>query len=264
MLSRRVQAVFAVVLALFNILVAGGFEWLRPRELTFDGLWNARTALWAGLLLFDNLVVVWWYANLTRQAVEAGRQQGQLTREVIDVSRQQAQASGDQFMLAREADKRAQRPCVVIEWHRKAAPGPGFPEGHTYVARNIGSGLALNVAHIENLDSRDLQLDHIGALGAGESVELPNRLVEMLNCETPVDRRRHVLIAEPVGGHEWVISENLRESTERISHRIRTRRLTEAELARIHRQTADEYIHEHWLEIQADLNRLLAALQERA
>lgn len=200
---------------------------------------------------------------MTRQAVEAGRQQGQLTREAIDVSRLQAQASGDQFTLAREADKRAQRPCVVIEWHRRPAPGPGFPEGHTYVARNIGSGLALNVAYIENLDSQDLQLDHIGALGTGESVDLPNRLVEMLNRETPVDRRRHALIAEPVGGDEWVVSENLREGTERISHRIRTHRLTEVELAQIHRQTANEYIHEHWPEIQADLNRMLAALQER-
>lgn len=56
--SWHVQAVIAGVLTLFSILVASGFEWLRPRELSFDGLWNARTALWAGLLLFDNLVVV--------------------------------------------------------------------------------------------------------------------------------------------------------------------------------------------------------------
>jgi hypothetical protein len=33
MFSLRVQAIFVVVLALFNILVAGGFEWLRPQHL---------------------------------------------------------------------------------------------------------------------------------------------------------------------------------------------------------------------------------------
>jgi hypothetical protein len=75
----------------------------------------------------------------------------------------------------------------------------------------MGSGLALNVVHIENLDAPELRLDHIGALGRGEAVELPNRLVDMLNGETPIDRRRHILIAEPVGGDEWIVSENLKK-----------------------------------------------------
>lgn len=57
------------------------------------------------------------------------------------------------------------------------------------------------------------------------------------------------------------MSENLKENTGRISHRVRTRRLSPEQLAQIHRQTAEEYIHEHWTEIQADLTRMLNELR---
>lgn len=178
------QIVFAAALAALNLGVVLAFEALRPRMLSYDGLWNARTALWAGLLLVDNLVVVWWYANLTGQAVGAARIQAALSRDALDAAREQARASANQFQLAREADARAQRPCVVIEWQRTPRLEPGIPAGHNYVARNVGAGLALNVVYVEDVDAPALTTHHIGALPAGGAVELPGDLTERLNRET--------------------------------------------------------------------------------
>lgn len=135
----RTRIIIALCIGLVNVAIALSFEAFRPRHLTYDGLWNARTALWAGLLLVDNLIVVWWYASLTGKAVEAAQSQARVTR--------------DQFRLAQEEQNAKKRPCVVIDWKYLPPRLPTSPHGHTYVARNVGPGLALNVVYVEDLVS---------------------------------------------------------------------------------------------------------------
>ena len=62
---------YIAALVALNVLVWLAFEAFRSRQLSWDGLSNARTAISAGLLLFDNLLVLWWYAHLTRDVAES-------------------------------------------------------------------------------------------------------------------------------------------------------------------------------------------------
>lgn len=195
------------------------------------------------LLLLDTFIAVWWYAHLTRDL---------------------ASSSANQTAINQQIFERSQRPCVVIEWQHLPPP-PGVREaGWTYVARNVGQGLALNVVHVEDLDSPRLELLHIGALESGRSVELPRELVERLNREErePLERKRHILIAEPVGESEWIVAENRIERGGRVSHRVRTSVLSDQQVEQIHRETASEYIHSNWPAIQRDLNRMLSELRQ--
>lgn len=194
------------------------------------------------LLLLDTFVAVWWYAHLTSDL---------------------ARSSSAQTAINQQLFERSQRPCVVIEWQHVPPPPGVHDPGWTYIARNVGQGLALNVVHVEDLDARELALLHIGALEPGRSVELPRDLVERLNAEArdPFERKRHILIAEPVGGTEWIVSENLIERGGRVSHRVRTRVLSDDQVDKIHRETASEYIHRNWSAIQRDLNQMLKELE---
>jgi hypothetical protein len=195
------------------------------------------------LLLLDTFVAVWWYAHLTNDLARSTASQAAITQQVFE---------------------RSQRPCVVIEWQHVPPPSGARDPGWTYVARNVGLGLALNVVHVEDLDSRELNLLHIGALESGRSVELPRELVERLNREErePLDRKRHLLIAEPISGREWTVTENRIERGGRVSHRVRTRPLSDPQIEQIHRETASEYIHRNWPAIQRDLDRMLKELRQ--
>jgi hypothetical protein len=51
----RVLAIAAATMIVGGIL----FELFRPADLSWDGLWNARAGVWAGLLLFANLILLW-------------------------------------------------------------------------------------------------------------------------------------------------------------------------------------------------------------
>lgn len=235
------------VVAVMNLVVAIIFEAIRPHHLTYDGLWNARTAFWAGLLLFDNLIVVWWYATLTARAVRTSETQAELSRQ--------------QLALSRESEEEKRKPCVVIDWKFVPSLRPEAPPGHTYVARNVGAGLALNVVFVEDLNAQQLDTNHIGALQAGGEAQLPQTLVNSLNEETPITRKRRLLIAEPVGGNAWIVSENLKETSGRISHRIRSKALQPEQIRQIHRDTADEYIHRNWAQIRRELDEMLQELQ---
>jgi len=233
-----------------NVVLALAFEVIRPGRLSWDGLWNARTAVWAGLLLFDNLIVVWWYAHLTR--------------EVATSTRDAAHSATTQARISLEQQKESRRPCVVIEWQFTKRSVPHFPDGHTYIARNVGRGLALNVVYVEDLDATTVgDRLHIGALASDGYVELPPELVQQLNreAEQPIGRTRHVLIAEPVDGDEWIVTENLIERGGRLSHRTRSKKLSREQIGQIHRDTATEYIHRNWPAIQGELNAMLGELK---
>lgn len=73
-------------------------------------------------------------------------------------------------------------------------------------------------------------------------------VVDQLNSEAGeiTDRRRRLLIAEPVGLDEWIVTENRMEGGGRLSHRVRTVKLTPEQVEQIHHETPDEFIRRNW------------------
>jgi len=196
------------------------------------------------LLLLDTLVVLAWYAHLTYEV---------------------ASTSQRQFELAERSFESANRPCVVVEWRHTPAPGPGVAPGWTYVAKNIGPGLAVTMVWISDLEAREPEVLHLGAIEPGGAIELPEQLVKGLNDERrdPINRQHHhVIIAEPLAGGLWTLSRNLMEATGRLSHQITTMTITEQRRQQIHRETLEVYVHRNWQAIRADLQARLRAPEE--
>jgi hypothetical protein len=71
------------------------FERYHPQTLGEESLWPLRLTLASGLLLFDNLVVLWWYAHRTEQ-------QAQTTLRQFELSEKQFTLAQKQFELARQ------------------------------------------------------------------------------------------------------------------------------------------------------------------
>ncbi len=70
-----------LILGSVNWVAWYGFERIHNIELGYRDLWPLRFYLLSGLLLFDNLCVLWWYANLTEQQKEAAKQQLRLAKK---------------------------------------------------------------------------------------------------------------------------------------------------------------------------------------
>jgi hypothetical protein len=185
------------------------------------------------LLLLDTLIVIAWYAHLTLQVAVTSQQQ---------------------FELADRMHEAANRPCVVIEWQHVPPPSREVPSGWTYVAKNIGPGLAVSSVLIEDFDAKEpTAIWHLGAIESGGSVQLPDKLVRELTDEgrSPIaNAKRHVVVAEPLKRESWVLSTNLVEGSQRLSHRVETVTLPKELQRRIHRVTLDEALHLNWIEIQ--------------
>jgi hypothetical protein len=220
-----------------GILVADALLWpaLRRLGVTPD-------AALQGILLFDTFIVVAWYAHLTYRLASTSQQQ---------------------FALAERTTEAANRPVVVIEWQGLPPPHREAPPGWTYVAKNIGPGLALTVVWIDDLEAERPNIRHIGAIEAGGRIELPQELVQQLNegPQNPTGRKRHVLLAQPLSGELWTVSRNLIESSGRCSHQIGEIILSPKQLKQVHRVTADEYIHENWTKIQKEIRAMLNDLR---
>jgi hypothetical protein len=188
--------------------------------------------------LAATLAVLLWYAHDTNR--------------LADTAVAQAKAEHDR----RES---AVRPCVVIEYSAG---------DNRYLACNIGEGIAINAMYVEDLDAEDLRVTFLGAVRPGSAVELPESLLATFEREASDhewNRKRHVVLAEPLGGsgkREWAVSLNLVESSHRLSHRIAAHALTEAQVRQIHRQMLSEYVHENWPAIQADLKSKIAELRQ--
>jgi hypothetical protein len=117
--------------------------------------------LWSGLLLFDNLCVLWWYAHSTREQVEMMR-------------RAQADAELERFTQ--------NKPVVLTEVG---------PDGR-YVMRNVGAGPALNVYGVS---PKQPHPGVLGGLGIGQERELTGWLQnDAHNRALPA--WSHVLVAE--------------------------------------------------------------------
>ena len=184
------------------------------------------------LLLLDTLLVVAWYAHLTHRV---------------------ASASQKQFSLAETTFEMAGQPCVVIEWRFVPAAGAGMPTGSMYVAKNIGPGLAITVVWIEDLAADRPRIIHLGAIEPGGAIELPQDLLNQLRQEvTGPGRRRHLILAEPLLGDAWTVTQNLVEPSGRLSHQVGTAFVAGLR-ERIHRRTLEEYVHEHWDELRGEM-----------
>jgi hypothetical protein len=237
----RNHIVAAVVLVLVDLLCwAAVVNIYQGGDVTLR--WQTYLAVWQALLLFDTLLVVWLYTFAAQQQVEVGREQHQLA---VD----QATA--------------ASRPVVVIAWTYVPPPGPGFPAGWKYVVRNIGPGIAINTFYVEDLEAPDLTVVHLGALGPGDSIEVPEAIRTVLVGEEndALRRKRHVVLAQPVTGNTWVASGNLMQNGKRLSHRVKVLTLTQEQHQQLDRETPREYVHRNWPAIQADLGRMIAELR---
>jgi hypothetical protein len=152
-----------------NIGLAGTFEWLRPNNLTYDGLWNARIGVWAGLLLVDNIALLWWYANLTRQQVDGARAQCNL------LERQLKQAQ-DEFRHSQALQLVSFKPVVYIE----RIENPDYPANVDYAIRNAGGGAAINVYYIGLQELAFNEPRSIGSVAPGDSRVLPRAINTIL------------------------------------------------------------------------------------
>lgn len=251
-----------LLLGLVNVSAWYTFERLHSRELDIRDLWPIRMYLVSGLLLFDNLCVLWWYAHLTREVAEAASEQAKAAKRQSEVSEEQFALTKAQVVAAEDRLKRSELPCVVIEWHRLEPRGPAS-EAWTYMARNLGPGTAINIVYVEDLAADRLTPTYIGALAPGQEIEVPAPLRSTLRTEeTGTSRKRHVILAQPLAGDLWVVSGNLMHAERRLFHRVQTVTLNETQRTQIDRQTAEEYIHEHWDELRRELNAMLESLRQ--
>lgn len=214
--------------AVTAVLVADALLWrlFRYAGTSADGTIQA-------LLLLDTLLVVGWYALLTYRLASTGQQQ---------------------LNLAKRSFEAANRPCVVIEW---------VPASATFVAKNIGPGLAVVAVWIDDPTVAEPNVLHLGAIESGGAIDLPDRLVGQLDTDRrdPLQRKRHTVIAEPLIGELWTVSRNLMESSGRLSHQVGTMRITQQQRQQIHHETIEEGIHRNWPAIQKDLDTMLKALE---
>ena len=138
------------------VIVAGGaaavvwFENVRSSQLTWDGLWNARATLWSGILVFANLIVLWWYALRTEDLAEISR---------------------DQHALATKQYLEANKPIVVVTPVRT----PLDANNVHYALSNIGPGIAVNIYEITITGGKTRQatFTYLGGLGPGADRLLP-------------------------------------------------------------------------------------------
>jgi len=131
-----------------NIALAVAFEVWRPRGLSYDGLWNARTGFWAGLLLLDNLCVLWWYATTTHAQ--------------LALTQAEFKESHRRLLVA-------QKPVVYTE----RAEHPEHPGRVNYWIRNAGGGPAINVYYLGLFDLAFQDPIALGAVAADDARVLP-------------------------------------------------------------------------------------------
>ena len=93
-----------------------------------------------------------------------------------------------------------------------------------YFARNVGTGLAMNVYVMlgEKLGEEELPIFEVGALGAGEERRIPD---DILVGASYGSVKSHAVIAEAIIGQadeRWVISLNFTGPRGLLSHRLAT------------------------------------------
>ena len=173
-----------------NGAVSAGAEYLYHHTLRAQPgeLWAVRMYLASGLLLFDNLCVLWWYADSTKQ----------------------------QLALAQVEFKESQRQRLVSQKPVVYTERVEDPEraGHvSYFIRNAGGGPAVNVYYIGLFDLAFGQAGSLGALAAGDARLLPRGVGAILReGDAGI---RYVLVAESLYTRttQWNPTLNVRTQT---------------------------------------------------
>ncbi|MDQ3314394.1 MAG: hypothetical protein M3505_07160, partial [Verrucomicrobiota bacterium] len=70
----------------FNVSVYLRCDHAAARHLGFDARWPVRIGIISALLLFDTLLVLWWYAHETGQQVETARRQFDLSKRQFNLA----------------------------------------------------------------------------------------------------------------------------------------------------------------------------------
>lgn len=141
-----------VRLSLVTVALIAAIEvwlWLFPEP---GGKWSVRVAGWSAVLLFANLIVLWWYAKRTEQNVR----------------------------LFSVAQRQANKPIVTIDYR----PDDSTSGGHYWI-RNVGPGVSINV-WLLSFDNGCVVLESIGALGPHDSRHPPSPVRVALEHRTAV------------------------------------------------------------------------------
>lgn len=153
----------------------------------------------SSLLLFDTLVVVWWYAHLTNKLATTASKQLK-------------------FEQARWLIQN--KPIVVLDVHRwQDARGN---EAAKYVVRNEAPGVAINVYFVEPAD-RGWKPSAFGAIAPGASVDLVANAVD-----TPIRDRKgtkpsRIVVAESIATRttqQWIVTLNVLDKYGDVHHRF--------------------------------------------
>lgn len=184
-----------------NVVVWFGMEcaW---RTWPPNDVWAVRMYLLSGLLLFDNLCVLWWYADSTKQLVHKAEAQRALLADQVTQGYEEYAESRRRLLVA-------QKPAVYIE--RVEDPDR---QGHVnYSVRNAGGGPAVNVFYMGLFDLGFGEPRSLGAVAASDVRALPYQI----NSELQQGHGgiAYLLIAE---GHytrttQWTPTLNLRTQT---------------------------------------------------
>jgi hypothetical protein len=134
----RTYGRWAGLLGALNLFIWTAFECLHGRGVAGTSLWSVRTGLAGVLLLFDNLLVLWWYADRTAAQVALAQ------------------------CVRREANK-----PIVVTVRRDNADRTGY--FHYYV-QNIGPGVAVSVWWVDQEGpAGERRMRALGALGPGDA-----------------------------------------------------------------------------------------------
>lgn len=179
----------AVGLLLFNILAWAGCRvlLLDPRSET---LWQDQVVLIQALVLVDTLLVIWWYTDVTATLAKT--------------SAAQVVVSETQVAHAAAAERIRHKPFPV------ATRAPRENGGYDYVAKNIGSGLAVAVWYVAVGPTGEFQVVCLGALGPGESRTLPEQILRPI-CDAP-EAQPFALFGEALWTRtsQWIATVNSR------------------------------------------------------
>jgi hypothetical protein len=174
------------------------------------------------------LVVLCWYAHLTRRIAETG------------------------VTVREEANK----PFVVLE----RGTDPDRPGYFQYWSHNIGPGVAVNVFHVAPSDAPETAgyvVSSLGALGPQARRLLPAQLNSHY-CEANGQALTVALVAEGIytrtGGNRWMCTLNALTPTGEVLHQIRW--------TNTGRKTILKLLEERWADIRPDLIHLAKDARE--
>lgn len=194
-------------LVVLNALIWVVAEWtygphLNVQEHQAD-LWSVRMYLASGLLLFDNLCVLWWYAHTTQQQATAAQQQAVAAEAQINVRLREWRIQN--------------KPVVFLDREMVPSRASAGEYERAYVVRNVGPGIAINVHVLTARADNGWDVDTIGALEAGGSRAVP----ELRHLDAHDGRLAgRIVVAEAMRmrAAQWMVTLNVADKNGQIRH----------------------------------------------